>query len=130
MKASLRRISLLATSIALFSACSSEPISAPQASQIATPTAEPNKDLLGGLLGGVVGIVKKLIVMPGLQRNTALAANITVTKTIGTAGGTLTIPAAGVTVVVPAGALTSNTVSWPPPPRQCSRVRSGVHQIG
>jgi hypothetical protein len=110
MKASLRRISLLAASIALFSACSSEPISAPQASQIATPTAEPNKDLLGGLLGGVIGLVKKLIVMPGLQRNTALAANITVTQTIGTAGGTLSIPAAGVTVVVPAGALTSNTV--------------------
>jgi hypothetical protein len=106
MKASLRRISLLAAGIALFSACSSEPISAPQATQIAAPAAAPSADLLGG----VVGIVKKLIVMPGLQRTTPLAANITVTKTIGTAGGTLSIPAAGVTVVVPAGALSSNTV--------------------
>ncbi|MDB4890748.1 MAG: hypothetical protein JWL61_2603 [Gemmatimonadetes bacterium] len=110
MKASLRRISLLAAGLALFSACSSEPISAPQASQIAAPAAAPSADLLGGLVGGVVGIVQKLIVMPGLQRTTPLAANITVTKTIGTAGGTLSIPAAGVTVVVPAGALSSNTV--------------------
>ena len=109
MKASLRRISLLAAGIALFSACSSEPVSAPQA-RIATPTAAPSADLLSGVVGGVVGAVQKLIVMPGLQRNTALAANITVTETIGVAGGTLSIPAAGVTVVIPAGALSSNTV--------------------
>ncbi|MEO5814594.1 MAG: hypothetical protein ABIT20_04865 [Gemmatimonadaceae bacterium] len=109
MKASLRRISLLAASLALFSACSSEPISAPQA-RIATPTTAPSKDLLGGLVGGVVGVVQNLIVMPGLQRTTPLAANITVTQTVGAAGGTLSIPAAGVTVVVPAGALSSNTV--------------------
>jgi hypothetical protein len=109
MRASLRRISLLAASLALFSACSSEPISAPQA-KIATPTAAPSADLLGGVVGGVVGIVQKLVLMPGLQRTTPLAADITVTKTIGSAGGTLSIPAAGVTVVVPSGALGSNTV--------------------
>lgn len=109
MKASLRRISLLAAGLALFSACSSEPISAPQA-RVETPATAPSKDLLGGLIGGVVGVVQHLIVMPGLQRNTPLAANITVTQTIGSAGGTLSIPAAGVTVVVPAGALNSNTL--------------------
>jgi len=105
MKASLRRISLLAAGIALFSACSSEPISAPQA-----PASAPSKDLLGGLLGGVVNTVTNLIAVPGLQRNIPLLADITVSKTIGTAGGTLSIPAAGVTVVVPSGALSSNTV--------------------
>ncbi|MEO8336349.1 MAG: hypothetical protein ABI664_15325 [bacterium] len=110
MKISLRRITTLAAGIALFSACSSEPISAPQASPMATPTTAPSKNLLGGLVGGVVGIVQHLIVMPGLQRNTPLAANITVTQTIGAAGGTLSIPSAGVTVVVPAGALSSSTV--------------------
>jgi len=108
MKASLRRISLLAASLALFVACSSEPISAP--AKIATPTAAPSKDLLGGLVGGVVGIVQNLVSLPGLLRTTPLAADITVTKTIGSAGGTLSIPAAGVTVVVPSGALSSNTV--------------------
>jgi len=107
MKASIRRIALMAAGIALFSACSSEPISAPPA-QIATPTA-PNASL-GGLLGGVVNIVTNLLSVPGLQRNVGLPSNITVSQTIGSAGGTLSIPAAGVTVVVPAGALASNTV--------------------
>jgi hypothetical protein len=95
----------LAAGIALFSACSSEPISAPQA-----PATAPSKDLLGGLLGGVVNTVTNLLSVPGLQRNVPLLSDITVSKTIGTAGGTLSIPAAGVTVVVPSGALSSNTV--------------------
>ena len=107
MKASIRRISVLAAGIALFSACSSEPISAPPV-QTAAPTA-PSASL-GGLLGGVVNVVTNLISVPGLQRNVALPANITVSQTIGSAGGTLSIPAAGVTVVVPAGALASNTL--------------------
>jgi hypothetical protein len=108
MKASLRRISLLAASLALFVACSGEPISAP--AKIATPTAAPSKDLLGGLLGGVINTVTNLIAVQGLQRNVPLLADISVSKTIGTAGGTLSIPGAGVTVVVPSGALSSNTV--------------------
>jgi hypothetical protein len=109
MRASLRRISLVAASLALFTACSSEPISAPKA-PLATPTAVPSGDLLGGLVGGVVGIVNNLITMPGLLRSSPLANDITVSQTIGYAGGTLSIPAAGVTVVVPAGALSSSTL--------------------
>lgn len=108
MKASLRRISLVAASLVLFSACSSEPINAPQA-RVAAPTAAPSADLLGGVVG-VVDVLKKLILLPGLQRTTALPSAITVTKTIGSTGGTLTIPAAGVTVTVPAGALSSPTL--------------------
>ncbi len=117
MKSSRRRLTLLAAGVAMFSACSGEPMSAPQAAlapssaaPIATSATGPSKDLLGGLVGGVVGIVQNLTVMPGLQRATPLAADITVTQTVGSAGGTLSIPAAGVTVVVPAGALATNTV--------------------
>lgn len=107
MRASLRRISLVAASLALFSACSSEPTSAPQA-RVPAPAA-PSADLLGGLVGGAVNLVQNLV-LPGLLRTSPLAANITVSQTIGAAGGTLSIPAAGVTVVVPAGALSSNTL--------------------
>jgi hypothetical protein len=44
-----------------------------------------------------------------LQRTTPLAAPITVTKSIGSEGGTLSIPQAGVSVVVPRGALAQPT---------------------
>ena len=40
-----------------------------------------------------------------LQRATPLPSNITVTKYIGSGGGTLTVPGAGLTVTVPAGAV-------------------------
>jgi hypothetical protein len=106
MRASLRRISLVVASLALFSACSNEPTSAPQAHP--APAAY-STDLLGGLVGGVVGLVQNLL-LPGLLRTTPLAANITVSQTIGVTGGTLSIPAAGVTVVVPAGALSAPTL--------------------
>ena len=109
MRASLRRIGLVAASLALFSACSSEPVSAPHA-RVAAPAATPSADLLGGLVGGVVDVVEKLILVPGLQRTSSLPAAITVTQTIGSTGGTLSIPLAGVTVTVPAGALSSPTV--------------------
>ncbi|MEO8621507.1 MAG: hypothetical protein ABI625_10610, partial [bacterium] len=63
------------------------------------------------LLGGLTQTVNKLLTaVVGVQRNTPLASSITVTKTIGSAGGTLSIPQAGVTVTVPSGALASNTV--------------------
>jgi hypothetical protein len=45
-----------------------------------------------------------------LQRNTALAAPITVSKTIGILGGTISVPQAGLTIVVPPLAVTRNTV--------------------
>jgi hypothetical protein len=48
------------------------------------------------------------LVLP-LQRSTSLPAAITVTQTIGGAGGTLSIPEAGVTVTIPRGALIAPT---------------------
>ena len=99
MRASLRRIGLVAASLALFSACSSEPTSVPHARLAAPPTVPST--LLGSLLNTVV---------PGLQRTLPLASDITVSRTIGSGGGTLGIPAAGVTVTIPAGALSSSTV--------------------
>ena len=98
----IRRIGLVVAGLALISACSNEPISAPQ-TRPAAPAAAPSADLLGGL-------VTNLLFVPGLQRTSPLPAAITVTQTIGSAGGTLSIPAAGVTVTVPAGALSASTV--------------------
>jgi hypothetical protein len=100
MKSTLRRISLFAA-VALMAACTGEQATAP-ASQNSAPASAPTSDLLGTLAN--------LQLVPGLQRTAPLLANVTVTQTIGTAGGTLSIPAAGVTVTVPAGALNSNTV--------------------
>jgi hypothetical protein len=57
-----------------------------------------------------VGTLNQLLFMPGLQRTSPLAADITVSQTIGSTGGTLSIPAAGVTVVVPYGALSAPTL--------------------
>ena len=108
MRPFLRRFGLVAASLALFSACSSEPTSAP--ARVASSVAAPSADLLGGLVGGVVNVVKSLTLVPGLQRTSPLAVNITVSQTIGSSGGTLSIPAAGVTVVVPAGALSAPTL--------------------
>ncbi len=99
MKISLRRIGVLAAGLALVSACGIEQTSAP------APTA-PTSGLLDGLVGG---LVSSLTSVTGVQRTTPLASAITVSQTIGSAGGTLSIPAAGVTVVVPAGAVSSNT---------------------
>lgn len=109
MRAPLRRISLVVASLALFSACSSEPISAPPVRN-AAPTAASSADLLGGLVGGVVGLLNNLVFVPVLQRTSPLAADITVSQMIGSAGGTLSISSAGVTVVVPSGALSSPTL--------------------
>ena len=107
MATSLRRAGILAAlSFTLFAACSSEPTSAPS-SPLATPAAAPSADLLGGLTQTVN---KLLTAVLGVQRKTPLASSITVTKTIGSAGGTLSIPQAGVTVTIPSGALASNTV--------------------
>lgn len=111
MVTSLRRIGAMAVvSLALVAACSSEPTSAPS-SPLAAPASAPSADLLGGLVGGVTSTVNKLLTAVfGVQRTSPLASSITVTKTIGSAGGSLSIPQAGVTVTVPSGALASNTV--------------------
>ena len=103
MLASLRRISALAVvGLTLFAACSVEPTS-PSAPGASAPAHD--------LLGTVTGTVNNLLTsVEGVQRKVPLASSITVTKTIGVAGGTLSIPQAGVTVTVPSGALSASTV--------------------
>jgi hypothetical protein len=105
MMKSFRRAGV-AFGLALLSACSGEPTQA-SADRIAAPAGAPNADLLGTLTGLVS---KTLNLVAGVQRTQALPAPITVTQTIGSAGGTLSIPAAGVTVTIPKGALSAPTV--------------------
>ena len=88
--------------------CSIEQPTSPPSSVVA-PAAAPSADLLG-TVGGVLNTVGSLVSMEGLRRTTPLAEPITVTTTIGSAGGTIAIPAAGVSVVVPQGALAKPTV--------------------
>ena len=118
MTSALRRGGLLAIAfvVILATACNenpSAPAPAAPASQMAAPTnSGPSESLLGGLLGGTVGTLTNTLGLTsanGILRNDPLPYPITVSKTIGRAGGVLSIPAAGVTVVVPAGALDGDT---------------------
>lgn len=105
MKTLIQRAVALALVTVSVASCSIDQPTAPLPRVV--PTAEsPSPDLLGG----VTGLLTSLVSVDGLQRTTPLAAPITVTKTIGSAGGTLTIPQAGVTVTVPKGALARSTV--------------------
>jgi hypothetical protein len=98
--ASLVRLAALLSVVALASCTSDVPTSALPHLTTEPPTSS----------GDLLGSVTSLLGVPGLQRTTALAAPITVTKTIGGDGGTLAIPSAGVTVVIPRGALIAPTV--------------------
>ena len=106
MVLSLRRLGVMAAGLAFLAACSIEPTNVPSSS-LAAPAGAPSADLLGGVVGT---LSRTLTLVAGVQRTSPLATSITVTRTIGSAGGTLSIPQAGVTVVVPAGALASATV--------------------
>jgi hypothetical protein len=101
MTATFRRLAALALGVVTLASCAGDAPTAPP--QLAS--SGPSTSLLGPLLG----VTTSLLSLDGLQRTTPLAAPITVSKAIGSAGGTLSIPAAGVTVVVPKGALTSTT---------------------
>jgi hypothetical protein len=103
MATSFRRRTALIASLALLAACSGEPSTAP-ASRTTAPGA-PSTDLLGSVTNTL-----GLTLVGGLQRTAPLSADITVSKSIGTAGGTLAIPSAGVTVTIPYGALSTTTV--------------------
>jgi hypothetical protein len=105
MKTPIRRLVALAVALVTVASCTSDQPTSPAAPSLAPTAQAPSADLLGT----VTGLVSSILNVEGLQRTSALAAPITVTKTIGSAGGTLTIPQAGVTVVVPAGALSKNT---------------------
>ena len=106
MVITVRHLSTFAVGLALLAACSGEP-TRPPASPAIPANGAPSADLLGGLTGT---LSSTLTLVTGVQRTTALPAAITVTQTIGVAGGTLSIPAAGVTVTVPQGAVSAPTV--------------------
>lgn len=99
MKLSLRHLAALSL-LAAVSACGS-PDATVGATRLTAPASAPSATLLGS--------VGSLVSVTGLQRDTPLAAPITVASTIGADGGTLSIPRAGVTVIVPRGALTVPT---------------------
>lgn len=95
---------MMAASLLLLAGCAGE-------STAPSGGAAASSDLLGGLVGGVTGVLKTVLVpVAGLQRTAPLSASITVSQSIGSAGGTLSIPAAGVTVTVPAGAVSAPTM--------------------
>lgn len=118
MSSVFRRGGLLAIALVVVvaTACNdspSAPVPAGPAPEIAIPAdGAPAQDLLGGLIGGTVGTLTNTLGLTsanGVLRDTPLPYPITVSKTIGRAGGVLSIPAAGVTVIVPAGALDGDT---------------------
>lgn len=109
MLTNLRRAGVVALGLVL-AACSSDHTTAPTAQPTAQSAAihsgsAQSPDLLG-TVGSVLG---DLHLVTGLRRTTPLAAPITVTQTIGRAGGVLVIPEAGVSVIVPYGALSEPT---------------------
>ena len=83
--------------VLLGAACSPERISAPAAA----PT--PSAGLLSSLTGLVSGTTSTLTKVPVVTRNTALSTDISVTQTIGSAGGGLAKPAPRRTVTFRAG---------------------------
>ena len=105
MKSILRRIGFLAAVVSVMAACSGEPSTAP-AVQKSESTVKAPESASSSLLG----LNLNLNLVTNLQRTQPLASSITVSQTIGSAGGTLSIPAAGVTVTIPQGALSSPTV--------------------
>jgi hypothetical protein len=117
------RSCITASAIALLSTgCAPDNLSAPQAppatanSALAAPSAlAPNANLLGGILqlpGTLVQAVTTTVsdlLFPVVQRKVALDAPITVSRTIGRAGGSISIPEAGLTITFSRGALQRNT---------------------
>jgi hypothetical protein len=98
-------LSMLLLGSLAFGACADAPTAPVQA-----PTAE---GLLGDLTGTVTGTVTGLLGSPQevtvVKRSSPLPTEETVTKTIGSAGGTIYLPRAGLTVTIPKYALSSNT---------------------
>jgi hypothetical protein len=103
--ASLRRVAALA-GLLLTSACSSN-VTAPT-TWIPEPTAA--NGLSSADLAEALESLKAYFSTTILSRATELANDITVTKTIDAAGGTVSIPSIGFELVVPKGAVKKKTV--------------------
>ncbi|MES2359254.1 MAG: hypothetical protein V4529_13050 [Gemmatimonadota bacterium] len=120
-RTSIVRSTIFGLGVALIATgCTPENLSGPQASLTppnaavaATPGA--NANLLGGVInltGTVVQTVVQTVndlLYPVVQRQQALAHPITVTHTIGTAGGSISIPEAGFTITFARGAVLTPT---------------------
>lgn len=97
----LRSLTTFAVAVAAtftaFACAGDNPSAPPPAVPAIAPSAAPSQGLLDGLLGG--STATKTITP--LLRTTPLAADITVSQTIGALGGVIAIPSAGLTLVVP-----------------------------
>jgi len=67
----------------------------------------PLTSTLGGVVNGVVNVVLTLV--PVVVRNQPLAHDVSVTQSIGPAGGTITLPGTGTTIVFAPGAVATAT---------------------
>jgi hypothetical protein len=101
MTGTFRRFAALALGVVTLASCAGDAPTSPPRLQSSGPATS--------LTGTLLGVTSSLLAVDGLQRTTPLAAPITVSKEIGSEGGTLSIPAAGATVVVPRGALRKTT---------------------
>ncbi len=129
-RTSIVRSTIFGLGVALIATgCTPENLSGPQVSltppnaavtapAVAAPragTPGANANLLGGVLnltGAVVQTVVQTVndlLYPVVQRQQALAHPITVTHTIGTAGGSISIPQAGLTITFARGAVLRST---------------------
>jgi len=129
-RTSIVRSTIFGLGVALIATgCTPENVSGPQASltppnaavsapAVAAPLATApgaNANLLGGVLkltGTVVQTVVQTVndlLYPVVQRTQPLAHPITVTHTIGTAGGSISIPEAGLTITFARGAVLRST---------------------
>lgn len=84
-------------------ACASDRVTAP-----AAPASGSLLGLVGGVVGGVVNTVNAILV-PAVHRGNALSSDVAVSKTIGSAGGTISIPQAGMTITFAPGAVSAPT---------------------
>lgn len=93
------RTILTALALSVTAACASDRIAAP---------ATPASGSLLGLVGGVVNTVDAIL-LPAVHRGNALAADVSVSQTIGSSGGTISIPQAGMTITFAPGAVSAPT---------------------
>ena len=120
-RSSIVRSVIIGFGVALIATgCTPENVSGPQAS-LTSPNATVNAtastpgasaSLLGSVTGALVQTVDQTVsslLYPVVQRQTPLAKPITVTQTIGTAGGSISIPAAGFTIKFARGAVLQST---------------------